>query len=345
MICDMDRCCNNGLIPRITAPEMYPVSIGGVIIRQSEGNELFLKGILFLNNGVGCSAVKESEESRVLPSVVEVAWFSFTEKRAFYAECELNVKQIVRLVEEGYIAANGSQGCYSYFDIALFPGGKIAFYLNGNERVKLIELYKANQTDLPVSVFAPDSGFKDYTEFAEAFINGNECKGDDEADLLTGETKPRWAANLVENGVDYITIERVFNRYCYEVVFENTQSANLLDSIIFSVEFANGEFCKCMGGKMSHDNYGVVRALSFECELGDKSLLYDLYFDINELAAGFESLHDNPQPSSLILQFDHIRLGVTAKIVNMKQCCNLERLRYRIAEYREGRTVFKLGNC
>lgn len=345
MICDMDRCYDKGLIPRITAPELYPVSTGGVIIRQSEGEELFLRGILFLNNGVGRSAVKESEERRVLPCFVEVAWFSFTEKSAFYAECELNVKQIARLCDEGYTAANGSKGCYAYFDIALFPGGKIAFYLCGDERMKLIGVHKANQTDLPVSAFAPDSGFKDYAEFAEAFINGNECKGDDEPSLSTDETKPLWAEHLAENGVDYLMIERLFNRYFYEVVFENAQSANLLNNIVFSVEFANGEFGKYMGCKMPHDNYGIVRALSFECALGAKSLLYDLYFDINELAAGFESMQDNLQLSSLILQFDHIRLGVTAKVVNMKQCCNLENLRYRIAEYREGRTVFKLGNC
>lgn len=364
----MDEFSGNGLLPRISAPELYPVSIGGVIVRQSKGDDYLMNSVAFLNAGVGVSAIKTSAERRVQPSVVEIAWFSFAEKRAFYAECRLNEKYIAGLINDGYRLVNGSKGYYSYFDMALFPGGRIAIYLSGDERMKLVEQYSANDTDLPVSVFAPDSGFNDYEEFAETFIRGDECNdyNDDGNDDGYGgghegdggctvghadDTMAAWAENLVENGVDYSTIELSFKKYNYGVIIEfmipnGHLSAKRLDETVLSVEFANGEFFKRTGKGIPHDNYSIIRSVSFEYELDDRSVLCDIYFDIKELAEVFSPTNNNndAQNNTLYLNFDYTQLSVTAQFTGGNGSCNIEELRYRIAEYKDGRTMFKGGN-
>ena len=106
----MDNCNGYGVAPRISAPQLYPVSIGGAIVRQSGGDDHFMNSTVFLNAGIGVSAIQTSTERRVLPSAVEIAWFSFTEKKAFYAECRLNEKYIARIVSDGYRLVDGSKG-------------------------------------------------------------------------------------------------------------------------------------------------------------------------------------------------------------------------------------------
>lgn len=361
----MDEFSGNGLFPRISAPELYPVSIGGVIVRQSKGDDYLMNGVVFLNAGIGVSAIKTSAERRVRPSVVEIAWFSFAEKRAFYAECRLDEKYIAGLINDGYRLVNGSKGYYSYFDIALFPGGRIAIYLSGDERMKLVEQYSANDTDLPVSVFAPDSGFNNYEEFAEAFIRGDECNdyNDDgvgyrdacegDGDRTVGhadDIKAAWAENLVENGVDYSMIELFFKKYNYGVTIEFMManghlSAKRLDETVLSVEFANGEFFKRAGKGIPQDNYSIIRSVSFEYELDDRSVLCDIYFDMKELAEALSPTNNNnAQNNTLHLTFDYTQLSVTAQFTGESGNCNIEGLRYRIAEYKDGRTMFKGGN-
>lgn len=364
----MDNCSVNGLVPRISAPKLYPVSIGGTIVRQSNGDDYFMNSVVFLNAGIGVSAIQTSVERRVLPSAVEIAWFSFTEKRAFYAECRLNEKYIAGVMNDGYKLVNGLKGYYSHFDIALFPGGRIAFYLNGDERMKLVELHNANDTDLPVSVFAPDSGFEDYEEFAETFINGHECNdnnndednndsavdNDDDGGHsdFKDETKAAWVENLIENGVDYSMIELSFKRYRYGVAIEikedeDNRSAKILDEMVLSVEFANGEFFKCMGNFIPCRNYGLIRSVSFEYELADRSVLCDIYFDIKETETVLSHVNDNndDHTNTLHLNFDHTQLAATAQLAGGNSCRNIERLKYRVAEYKDGRTVIKGGNC
>lgn len=381
----MDNCSGYGVVPRISAPELYPVSIGGAIVRQSSGDEYLMNSVLFLNAGIGVSAIQTSTARKVLPSAVEIAWFSFTEKNAFYAECRLNEKYIARLMNDGYRLVNGSKGYYSYFDIALFPGGRIAFYLSGDERMRLVEMYNAKDADLPVSVFAQDSGFEDYEEFAEAFIRGDECNDSNNDDNDDGgdndecavdsydggshfdfkdDTKAAWVENLIENGVDYPLIELYFKRYMYGVaiefkMYEDSPSAGGLDEMVLSAELSNGEFSKYKGNVIPYDNYGLIRSLSFEYELADRSVLCDIYFDIKELATAFSLADDSSQGqiqshgnsngnshnNTLHLSFDSVNWAVTAQLANENGCCNIERLRYRVAEYKDGRTVLKGGNC
>ena len=387
----MDNCNGYGVAPRISAPQLYPVSIGGAIVRQSGGDDHFMNSTVFLNAGIGVSAIQTSTERRVLPSAVEIAWFSFTEKKAFYAECRLNEKYIARIVSDGYRLVDGSKGYYSHFDIALFPGGRVAFYLSGDERMRLVELHNANDTDLPVSVFAPDSGFEDYEEFAEAFIRGDECSdssNDGDAGCAdTGacgdfkdETRSAWVDNLMENGVDYSLIELYFKRYTFGIEIESKAnggcpSAGGLDGMVLSVEFANGEFFKYRGNAIPYDDYGIIKSVSFEYELADGSVLCDIYFNIKELAMALSLADDSIQsqiPShslgnsnnnnksnnksnnnndnnnnnnTLHLNFDYAQCAVTAQLTNGNCCCNIERLRYRVAEYKDGRTVLKGGNC
>ena len=356
----MDNCSENGLVPRISAPELYPVSIGGAIVRQSSGDDYIMNSTVFLNAGIGVSAIQTSTERMVLPSAVEIAWFSFAEKRAFYAECRLNEKYIAGVMNDGYRLVSGSKGHYSHFDLALFPGGRIAFYLSGKEKMKLIELYNANDTDLPVSVFAPDSGFKDYEEFADVFIQGCECNDsnnnyvdnndDGNHPNYKDDTKAAWVENLIENGVDYSLIELYFKKYMYGVVIELNMPEDILpaadlDDMVLSIEFANGEFFKCRGDGIPHDNYSTIKSVSFEYELADRSVLCDIYFDIKELERVLSIVKGNDDHTvTLHLNFDHTQLYVTAQLVNGNSSRNIERLKYRIAEYRDGRTVIKGGN-
>lgn len=397
----MENCLNNGLRPRISAPELYPVSVGGAMIHQSSGDDCLIGGTMFLNAGIGVSALQCTEDTGVLPCKVEVAWFSFTEKRAFYAEIEIDDRFVSKVVKEGYALVNGLRGCYNYFDIALFPAGRVAFYLSGDERMTLIGLHTAKETDLPVSVFAPDAGFEDYEEFAEAFINGDECDdgveggsvhddliedgptedGSAEDDLadndlveddLAEDAKAPWIVNLIENGVDYAMIERSFERYCYEMILEGVSAVENMEEPVFSVEFANGEFCKYRGNRMPNGYHGIVKSVLFEHQSEEESILYDIYFDIDELATVLRSAtnlrsensgvchargeNDNNynnknsgdggdrQLNSLILSFDDIEYTVSVKFADVSGCRNMEKIKYRVAEYNGRRTVLKGGN-
>lgn len=372
----MENCLNNRLRPRISAPELYPVSVGGAMIHQSSGDDCLMGGTMFLNAGIGVSALQCSEDIGVLPCKVEVAWFSFTEKRAFYAEIEIDDRFVSKVVKEGYALVNGLRGCYNYFDIALFPAGRVAFYLSGDERMTLIGLHTAKETDLPVSVFAPDAGFEDYEEFAEAFINGDECDdgvegGSVHDDLIEDgsaeddsveDAKAPWIVNLIENGVDYAMIERSFERYCYEMILEGLSTVENMEELVFSVEFANGEFCKYRGNRMPNGYHGIVKSVSFEREKGESSILYDIYFDMNELATvlgsvqvdtcsagdggdGGDSSDGSDRQGRLILDFDDIEYTVSAKFADVSRCRNMEKIKYRVAEYNNGRTVLKGGTA
>ena len=377
------------------------------MIHQSGGGDCLIGGTMFLNAGIGVSALQCSEDTGVLPCKVEVAWFSFTEKRAFYAEIEIDDRYVSKVVKEGYALVNGLRGCYNYFDIALFPAGRVAFYLSGDERMTLIGLHTANETDLPVSVFAPDAGFEDYEEFAEAFINGDECddKGmeggsvhddlieddptedgptddgsaeDDSAeDDLAEDAKAPWIVNLIENGVDYTMIERSFEKYCYEMILDGLPAVENMEEPVFSVEFANGEFCKYRGKRMPHGYHGIVKSVSFEHQSERGSILYDIYFDIDELAMALrhvtnlrsvnsgvcpargendnnnDNSNDNNnnsgdggdrQLNSFILSFDDTEYTVTVKFADVGGCRNMEKIKYRVAEYNGRRTVLKGGN-
>lgn len=393
----MENCLNNRLRPRISAPELYPVSVGGAMIHQSSGDDCLIGGTMFLNAGIGVSALQCSEDTVVLPCKVEVAWFSFTEKRAFYAEIEIDDRYVSKVVKEGYALVNGLRGCYNYFDIALFPAGRVAFYLSGDERMTLIGLHTAKETDLPVSVFAPDAGFEDYEEFAEAFINGDECDDKDveggsvhddliedgptedgsEEDDLAEDAKAPWVVNLIENGVDYTMIERSFEKYCYEMILESVSAVENMEEPGFSVEFANGEFCKYRGKRMPNGYHGIVKSVSIEHQSEGGSILYDIYFDIDELAtvlrpatnlrsenSGVDPARDendnnndnnngnnknsgdggDRQLNSLILSFDGIEYTVSVKFADVSRCRNMEKIKYRVAEYNGRRTVLKGGN-
>lgn len=397
----MENCLNNRLRPRISAPELYPVSVGGAMIHQSSGDDCLMGGTMFLNAGIGVSALQCSEDTGVLPCKVEVAWFSFTEKRAFYAEIEIDDRFVSKVVKEGYALVNGLRGCYNYFDIALFPAGRVAFYLSGDERMTLIGLHTAKETDFPVSVFAPDAGFEDYEEFAEAFINGDECddgveggsvhddliedgsaedgtaEDDSVEDDSVEDAKAPWIVNLIENGVDYPMIERSFERYCYEMILEDLSTVENMEELVFSVEFANGEFCKYRGNRMPNGYHGIVKSVSFEHQSEEESILYDIYFDIDELATVLSPVTNlrsensgvchargendnnndnsndnnnnsgdggNSQLNSLILSFDDIEYTVSVKFADVSRCRNMEKIKYRVAEYNGRRTVLKGGN-
>lgn len=397
----MDNCLKIGLTARISAPELYPVSVGGAMIHQRGGDDCIIGGTMFLNAGIGVSALQCAEDRSVLPCRVEVAWFSFTEKRAFYAEFEVDDRYVSKVVKEGFELVNGLRGCYTYFDIALFPAGRVAFYLSGDERMTLVGLHRAKETDLPVSVFAPDAGFEDYDEFAEAFISGDESIDDsfengfedgsecddfrqenfEPEDFEPGDfadddmwrddmveknradvAKAPWIVNLTENGVDYAMIERLFERHSYEMIVEGVSAGNMAEPV-FSVEFANGEFCKFKGDKMPYGNYGIVKSVSLEHESDGGTVLYDIYFDLSELAEAFRTstcnssfvgksgdnnIADNSradkQQNRLILNFDDIGYTVSVKFAYMNGCRIIEKIRYRVAEYNGRRTALKGGN-
>ena len=180
----------------------------------------------------------------------------------------------------------------------------------------------------------------------------------------------------MENGVDYSLIELYFKRYTFGIEIESKAnggcpSAGGLDGMVLSVEFANGEFFKYRGNAIPYDDYGIIKSVSFEYELADGSVLCDIYFNIKELAMALSLADDSIQsqiPShslgnsnnnnksnndndnnnnnnTLHLNFDYAQCAVTAQLTNGNCCCNIERLRYRVAEYKDGRTVLKGGNC
>ena len=139
-------------IPTECAPKNYPVQIFKGSFTYGEGKKVNVPSGRVVDYGWGenGSINLVGEKFKEAPTVLEIAWLSFTEKKNYGGKFILDAKKIDSLLEAGYPddTEDNGKGNFNYIKVGMAPGGDLVLWLTG-VRNKQVEIghYQAQLID------------------------------------------------------------------------------------------------------------------------------------------------------------------------------------------------------
>ncbi len=127
----------------------------------------------------------DDEKDFPVPSEIDMIWLSLVENKFYSIEEDLPKDVIEQLLQE--TDETDGQPLYNYIIVGMAPYGRVALWLHGDKRAKLLAWMKAEETDVDFEDFCPSTNLS-RNEYVEMML-----KSSDEAyaNLATKGLPPR----------------------------------------------------------------------------------------------------------------------------------------------------------
>ena len=265
-----------------TAPKGYPVQVYKGSLSDGSGHATTIPNGHYLQDGWGTSLITwiADEDTKPLPQLLEITWFSFAENKFYTGAFELPQQQMVQLFREGYYNKRKKE-TYDRFVIGLAPGGMVVVWLRGQNQVELAR-FQGTVTEA------------DWDDFYYKSVGGNSYgKADRTNDVREEQAK---LTATVQQQIKQGTLsskqwDNYRKRYNWAVVFEG--GAKLAD---YSIRYWNGELEKLPVDKQLLQDSKRPKPLPREMSLfpeGDKKIRIDIVFEETELLQIFSKIKTN----------------------------------------------------
>lgn len=105
--------------------------------------------------GKPVSMCVDDEKAFPVPQYIDMIWLSLVENKFYSIEEELPkdiIEQLLQKTDE-----NNGQPLYNYIVVGMAPYGRVALWLNGNKRAKLVAWMDAEEIDIEMEDFCPST--------------------------------------------------------------------------------------------------------------------------------------------------------------------------------------------
>jgi hypothetical protein len=274
-----------------SAPNHYPMKIvRGTFLYKGQDHGLYIPSGGTLRGGWGHmnSMHVTGPDKKPLPDRVDVIFFSLTEKQFYRGQFDLPYEEILAMFRQSHIE-DPERPYYNGIMIGVAPGGAVSVWLKGR-RVTEVFFGQAEKVDI-----SPSSGLGlnfDSKEESDTYIE----------DILTDVLKPDELASLKKDGVPFGAWARYRNLYKWSPAYKD---GKFTSDKTMPVQYLNGEkdWLPTIFHAMDAKTPRVLpRKLKFSVTFGNRSILFDIDFDEQELMAAVEKLV--PSGDNIRIEFD-----------------------------------------
>ncbi len=105
--------------------------------------------------GKPVSMYVDDEKDFPVPSSIDMVWLSLVENQFYSIEEKLPQREIEQLLQE--TDKKNGQPLYEYIIVGMAPYGRVALWLHGDKRAKLVAWMKAEEIDVDMEFFCPST--------------------------------------------------------------------------------------------------------------------------------------------------------------------------------------------
>ncbi|KGN85532.1 hypothetical protein HR15_09640 [Porphyromonas gulae] len=214
--------------PTSSAPVLYPVEIHSAYMRYGKNSALAVPSQASVYNGLGQPGMTYSlndEAIYPLPTGLDIVWLSLVDKKFYEAEVDFPTDSIRKLMDEGYINAEGEKETFDLVNVGLIPGGRIVIYLDGPKKRIELCIFQGKETEVDIKEFIPNAYYKDLNSYLDRVFSHQE----------------NWIENYKKYGPNHALWDKYFERFNYDIDFEFEEKSSYLRAC--GIEFTNGEAC------------------------------------------------------------------------------------------------------
>ncbi len=302
-----------------SAPENHPMQIVRGDFVLSNGGSLYIPDTRTLYKGWGAmeSLHIVGPDLKPLPTGIEITFFSYLEDVFYRGSFDLPHDKIIELFKNGYYSPKRrADTTYEYIMTGIAPGGAVAVWLAGTDRVTEVFYDRAEKVDLPWSEISENPGIS-REEFVRLTIEesvgaGSLPKLDSENEVID-----RW--------------DKYRTTYRWQPLVDAVPSPALINAI----DYFNGE--------LDYLRYPLDEAIAAVSRPVPKRLTYiwrnsknnsywvKYYFDETEIFAAFDELAPDGQTAlQLELKVEELTGGgrtISSLLRNQERVIHLEQTR------------------
>lgn len=175
--------------------------------------------------GIGISSHVVGDDLKPLPNKLSITFFSYTENQFYRGKFDLPYDKILALFQKGFYSPNNEKHItYDNIIVGVAPGGAVAVWLWGYEKITEVFFGQAEKVDLPWTTLTSATHMT-----REAYVR----------DSIEDSLKtPQAIESLRKNGVPFGLWNGYRTRYNWQPLFTNMP---LLDKRITLIKYFNGE--------------------------------------------------------------------------------------------------------
>lgn len=271
-----------------SAPENYPMQIVTGDFILSNGGSLYIPNTRILHKGWGImeSSHVVGPELKPLPRKMEITFFSYVENAFYQGSFELPYDKIQKLFAAGYYSPKKkADTTYDYIMTGVAPGGAVAVWLFGADRITEVFYAKADRVDLDWSM-----------------VNENPAISREEEVRLTLEE------SIGADGIKKLETEPAsfarWDRYRENYSWQPWVNSDTPPGLINSIAYFNGEFDYLrypLDASLAELKRPVPKSVRFIWRNSKgKSYWVKYFFDENEIFAAFDKLASQGQAGLLL---------------------------------------------
>lgn len=280
-----------------SAPKNYPMEIVKGDFYSPDGYSLYVPNKKTIHHGWGKSVSSHlvGSDLKSVPNKLKITFFSYTENQFFKGEFNLPYEKITKLFSSGYYSPK-EDGLTTYFKIiaGVAPGGTVSVWLGGIDKTTEVFSGQAEKIELSWKeiVDNPDISRE---EFIQIEIE----------DSMTPE-----ARELLEtNGVPLGLWNSYRKRYNWQPLFSGQEPPEL----ITRVRYFNGEdeyLYYPLDEAFNSKPHPIPKEIIFKWDWPKgRTLLFELYFDEEEIFSAFEKLSGAGLPLYLEMLMEKTEKG------------------------------------
>ena len=278
-------------------------------------------GVWMCMPGWYCGTIDNMERYSSIPKCpksFKCVWAALTEKKVYEVNVEFPAEMIEKIthdMEEGFVNKFGERTTYSYFKVALFPGGIARFHLLSSGKIESLDYsFQGKFTSeydndflTQVYIHPSDHNIDDFHNIYYKPFDENDPN--DNTSILP-------EAEYVNNvGLPNRIWDRYYTRYNYRIRFSFEDPESYL--YFWSPKFTNAEKFSCQSGV--NDDI-VIQQPATICSMNmwfqDKEYRYTSYFYFNEeemLPLFEKAFADHPDQEGEL----HVRVNDTSVEVSL----------------------------
>ncbi|MEW4364256.1 DUF2931 family protein [Aliikangiella maris] len=263
-----------------SGPEGFPMQIIKGDFELVDGSSLFIpdRRVLFGGWGMGDSTYVVGADYKALPTHVSVRFYSYTEDAFYQGRFALPYDEILAYFQAGFYSLKGQrQETYRKINLGVAPGGEVAVWLQGADKITQVFFGQADKVDLPWSALSKtdESGRLDY-------INN----------IIEETTNEAQRDYLKHYGVPLGLWSRYQRRYHWQPRFI---TPNRVPKLMNSIEYFNGEmdyFFYPLSTEIAEQTRAVPVTFRYTWmpPYGEPAL-HEVFLESNEIIPLFEQLH------------------------------------------------------
>ena len=303
-----------------SAPQNFPMQIVRGDLILANGGSLYIPDTRTLMKGWGRmeSSHVVGPELKPLPTAIDITFFSYTEDVFYQGSFDLPRERIRQLFQDGYYSPKLREDTtYRRVMTGIAPGGVVAVWLLGPDRITEVFYDKAPRADLPWSTLTDNQELS-----REEFVRLE----------LEDSLAPEQRESLQRDGVPLGRWDRYRQRYGWQPVIVSSRQPALINR----VGFFNGEldyYRYPLSEEVAAALRPVPRDLAFIWRNSSgKSYWVEYDFDADEIFAAFDQLAPdeasaNPIQLELIVTETDGGRTISSQLRHADRVIKLERTR------------------